>query len=57
MGRSLQEKRNSHRTIKGMLNAGPNGKDQYLEFIQESIETNEVDFYEPIKQNKLHTFE
>ena len=40
-----------------MLNAGPIGKDQYLEFIQECIEANEVDFYAPIKQNKLHTFE
>ena len=57
MGRFLQEKRNSHRTIKDMLNAGPIGKDQYLEFIQECIEANEVDFYAPIKQNKLHTFE
>ena len=40
-----------------MLNAESIGKDQYLEFIQNRIETNEVDFYSPIKQNKLHTFE
>ena len=42
--------------IKDMLNAGSIGKDQYLEFIQKRIETNEVDFYAPIKQNKLHLF-
>ena len=43
--------------IKDMLNAESTGKDQYLEFIQKRIETNEVDFYATIKQNKLHTFE
>ena len=40
-----------------MLNAESIGKYQYLEFIQNRIETNEVDFYAPIKQNKLNTFE
>ena len=40
-----------------MFNAGSTGKDQYLDFIQKRIETNEVDFYAPIKQNKHNTFE
>ena len=31
--------------IKDMLNAGSIGKDQYLEFIQKRIKTNEVDFF------------
>ena len=43
--------------IKDMLNAGSIEKDQYLELIQKHIETNEIDFYAQIKQNKLHTFE
>ena len=38
--------------IKAILNAGSIGKDQYLKFIQKRIETNEVDFYAPIKQKK-----
>ena len=43
--------------IKDTLNAESIGKDQYLESIRKRIETNEVDFYAPVKQNKLHTFE
>ena len=35
----------SEHVIKDMLNAGSIGKDQYLEFIQKRIKTNEVDFF------------
>ena len=56
IGLSSQIRAPEH-VIKYMFNAGSIGKDQYLDFIQKLIETNEVDFYAPIKQNKHNTFE
>ena len=56
IGLSSQIQATEH-VIKDMFNAGSIGKDQYLDFIQKRIETNEVDFYAPIKQNKHNTLE
>ena len=40
-----------------LLNAENIGKTQLETFISSRIESNEIDFYTPIKKNKLHTFD